>query len=281
MPEGDTVHRAARTLHRALAGHTVTRFETALAPLAVADAHTPLVGQDVLGVTARGKHLLIQFSGGLTLRTHQRMSGSWHVYRPGERWWRRPATARVVIGTRDFDAVAFDMPVAEFVPTEALDRHAPVSQLGPDLLGDPFDEAAAVARLRVSAQGTVADALLDQRAVAGLGNVFKSELLFLAGIPPATPPALLTDSHWLHLVREARRLLRLNVSEPAAGAWPSARGRRTTGRVHPHEGLWVYRRRGQPCRRCGTVITVQRHGAGNRITYLCPSCQSALPGRAR
>ncbi len=274
MPEGDTIYRAARTLHRALAGQVVTRFETALAHLAVVDENTPLVGQTVVDVSARGKHVLMRFSGGRILRTHMRMSGSWHVYRPGERWQRRATAARVVIGTRAFEAVAFDVPVAEFLASDDVARDEALRHLGPDLLGETFDEDEAVRRLRESSRATVAEALLDQRAMAGVGNVFKSELLFLARMSPVTLPTAPTAGQWRALVRDARRLLRANVIESVGGASPHGEMRRTTGRLDPRERLWVYGRQHEPCRRCATPIAMTRQGEDNRSTYFCPRCQA-------
>jgi endonuclease VIII len=274
MPEGDTIHRAARTLHRALAGRAVTSFETALAHIHVVHENRPITGQSVTGVAARGKHLLITFSSGWVLRTHMRMSGSWHIYQPGERWRRHRSAARIVIRTDAYVAVAFDVPVAEFLSPGDLTRKAALTTLGPDLLDEAFDEAEACARLRASTHATVAEALLDQRAVAGIGNVFKSEVLFLSRLSPLAPPATLTESDWLGLLREGRRLLRANVVEPTAGGAWSYRGmRRTTGRSDPRARLWVYGREGEPCRRCGTTIVRVSQGEHNRSTYYCPRCQ--------
>lgn len=274
MPEGDTIFRAARTLHRALAGQVVTSFGTALAHLAVVHENTPITGRTVELVEARGKHLLMRFSGGLTLRTHMRMSGSWHIYRPGEPWQRARASARVVVETGSFVAVGFNVPVAEFVTDADAPRDTAITNLGPDLLADTFDVDDAVRRLIHNRHATVAEALLDQRAVAGIGNVFKSELLFLAGLWPFTPPASVTPERWRIVLDDARRLLRANVVDHAAAGFATYRGmRRTTGRLDPRERLWVYERQGRPCRRCGTRIEMRRQGELNRSTYYCPSCQ--------
>lgn len=276
MPEGDTIFRAARTLHRALAGHVVTSFETAFAHLAVVHENAPITGRTVDRVEARGKHVLMRFSGGLTLRTHMRMSGSWHIYRSGEPWQRARASARVVIATASFVAVGFNVPVAEFVTDADAPRDTPITNLGPDLLADTFDMDDAVHRLVHNRHATVAEALLDQRAVAGIGNVFKSDLLFLARLWPFTPPATVTPPRWRLLLEDARRLLRANVVDHAAAGFATYGGmRRTTGRLDPRERLWVYGRHGKPCRRCGTPIEMRRQGELNRSTYYCPSCQSA------
>jgi endonuclease-8 len=268
MPEGDTIFRAARTLQRALAGKVVTRFDTAYAPLARVHDDTPISGRTIEAVEAHGKHMVIRFSGGLALRTHMRMHGSWHIYRPGERWQRPPRDMRVLVGTEDFVAVGFNVPDAEFEAADAVGRRDPIARLGPDLLRDDFDAAEAVRRLRERDPLTVAEALLDQRALAGIGNVFKSEVLFEGGVHPETRVAAIPDDRLAALVAIARRQLAANVGE----ATPRG-GRRTTRQLAPDEGLWVYGRGGRPCRRCGTAVAFARHGTGARPTYWCPTCQ--------
>jgi endonuclease-8 len=279
MPEGDTIFRSARTLNQALAGRVVTAFRTALPALQrVHDDHS-LVGRTVVGARSVGKHLLVEFSGGLVLRTHMRMSGSWHLYRPGERWRRAPAAMRVVVATDAFVAVAFDVPVAEFIAACDLGRHAGLRALGPDLLGDAFDPAGAATRLRASPEREVGDALLDQRLVAGIGNVFKSEILFACGIHPFRPVASLAPAEAETLMRTARDQLRANVIEPSRLAAPFlVAGRRTTHRMDPAARLWVYGRSGRPCRRCGAAIQYRKQGADARGTYWCPACQQSRPG---
>jgi endonuclease VIII len=198
MPEGDSIFRAARTLARALEGRTVTQFETAYAQLDRFDDQQAIAGRTVEKVEALGKHLLMRFSGGLTLRTHMRMNGSWHIYRPGERWQRPRRNMRVLIGTEAFVAVAFDVPVAEFLDDRALARSPELQRLGPDLLGVDFDPAAALARLRARGQLPIHQALLDQTVVAGIGNVYRSELLFLTGLHPDTPVAGIAEEQMRH-----------------------------------------------------------------------------------
>jgi endonuclease VIII len=274
VPEGDTIFRAARTLHQALAGRTVTRFDSVLPALTRVDEDAPLVGRAVDRVWAMGKHLLIAFSGGLVLRTHMRMHGSWHVYRPGERWRRPRHQVRVAIYTDDFVAVGFSIPVAEFAATASLDRHEPLAQLGPDLLAPTFAAADAVARLRARGAMPIGEALLDQRALAGIGNVYKSEVCFLCAVHPSTPVAALSDGQLTRLVEMARRLLQLNAAETSGTGIVTIPGfRRTTGSADPSARLWVYGRRGRPCRRCGTAIRAQKQGAGARSTYWCERCQ--------
>jgi endonuclease VIII len=274
MPEGDTIFRAARTLDRALAGRVVTSFETVLPALQRVHDDHPIVGRTVGSVRATGKHLLIDFSGDLVLRTHMRMSGSWHVYRPGERWRRGRSAMRIAIGTADYVAVAFGVPVAEFLSAPQLARHAALRALGPDLLGDRFDGAAALARLRAGADRSIADALLDQRVAAGVGNVFKSEVLFLCGIDPFTTVGVLSDSEAAAIFDKARELLKVNVGAgPRAGEGPGRGGRRTTRSMDPGAKLWVYGRAGRPCRRCGAPIACRPQGADARLTFWCPACQ--------
>jgi len=280
VPEGDTIHRAAETLHRALAGRTVTRFVSVFPQLTRIDDSTPLTGRTVTRVGARGKHLLIWFSGDLVLRTHMRMHGSWHIYRPGERWQRPGHEMRIVIETDAFHAIGFTIPVAEFSTAAALERDSPAGKLGPDPLNDAFDPDEAVRRLRARGDMEAADALLDQTAIAGLGNVYKSEVLFAARINPFTAVSALTDAQLRSMVDIAARFLRANVPErqtPSAGAGngiTTYRGmRRTTGRADPSARLWVYGREGEPCRRCGTPISRRRQGPHARSTYWCPRCQ--------
>src|SRR6187431_1847561 len=146
MPEGDTIHRAAQTLHQALCGRTVTRFTSVFPHLTRIDDTTPLTGRTIERVEAIGKHLLMWFSGDLVLHTHMRMHGSWHIYRPGERWQRPRHEMRILIGTDEYEAVAFMVPVAEFVTSADLARHSPLRDLGPDLLAPDFDAGEAVRR---------------------------------------------------------------------------------------------------------------------------------------
>jgi endonuclease VIII len=253
MPEGDTIFRAARTLHQALAGRTVVRFESVFPHLTRVDTDRPLAGRTIESVTARGKHLLIAFSEDLVLRTHLRMHGSWHLYRPGERWQRPARDMRIVIATEAFEAVGFDVPDAEFRSTREVGQAAALKDLGPDPLSETFDADEATARIRTRAQDAIADALLDQRAIAGIGNIFKSETLFTARINPFVPVSDLAPDQIRAIVDTAAKLLRANV----------------TGRLR----FSVYGRAGEPCRRCGTPISRQKQGPNARSTYWCAACQ--------
>jgi len=269
MPEGDTVFRAARALHRALAGRIVTGFESVFPHLIRIDLDHPLRGRTIERVSARGKHLLMVFSGDLVLRTHMRMSGSWHIYRPGERWQRPRHDMRIVIRTADFEAIAFSVPVAEFHTAAELERAPSLSELGPDPLHADFDAEEAVRRIAARADVEIADALLDQRAIAGLGNVLKSEVLFACRVSPFTRVADLAPGDIATLVARAHRLMRISA---VTGV------RQTTGRDNPAARLWVYGRAGQPCRQCGTPIARVKQGPHARSTYWCPRCQIRRPG---
>ena len=275
MPEGDTIYRAAATLHRALGGKRVVRFESVFPALnRVHDDH-PFTGATIDRVSAHGKHLLMQFSNGYVLRTHMRMNGSWHIYRQGEKWQRARQRMRVLIATNDFEAVGFDIPIAEFIKERAIEKHVELSRLGPDVLGAEFDRHEGVRRLRDRREAEIADALLDQRVMAGLGNVYKSEVLFLCGVNPFARVDALTDEQIGGLVDTARRLLVANVSGAVAPMTTYASLRQTTGRSDPGARLWVYGRARLPCRRCGTAIQVQKQGEGARLTYWCPTCQQS------
>ena len=274
MPEGDTVFRAARTLNRALAGRMVTRFESVFPALTRVDVDTPLRGRTIERVDARGKHLLIWFSGLLVLRTHMRMQGSWHLYRPRERWHRRRADMRIVLETAAIHAVAFNVPIAELTTADALTRVRHIRELGPDPLSPDFDADQAVTRIMGRSALEIADALLDQSAIAGIGNIYKSEILFAGGVNPFTKVADLPARDVERLVAIAVKFMRANVVDGTPAAIDTYHGlRRTTGRHDPGARLWVYGRAGRPCRRCGSPISVRKHGPHARSSYWCSRCQ--------
>jgi endonuclease VIII len=275
VPEGDTIHRAAATLHRALAGRPVVRFESVFPALTRVHDDHPLTAMTVERIESVGKHLLMHFSGGLVLRTHMRMNGSWHIYRPGERWHRNARDMRVLVATSDFEAVGFNIPVAEFITTRALTKHKVLTKLGPDALDPHFDRDEAVRRLRARPAVAIADALLDQRAIAGLGNVYKSEVLFACGINPFVTVAQLDDRQLGSLVDTARTLLHANVGSAVSGITTYTGARRTTGKDDPKARVWVYGRARLPCRRCGAAIAVRKTGLDARLTYWCPECQTS------
>ena len=273
MPEGDTIFRAARTLHRALAGRSVASFESALPALNRIHDDAPITGRTIERVTAVGKHVLMHFSGNLVLRTHMRMNGSWHIYRPGERWQRSRRDMRIRVATEAFEAVGFNIPVAEFTSGLALSKHRELRSLGPDLLSEGFHAAEAQQRIRDRGTTAIADVLLNQRVLAGLGNVYKSEVLFICRINPFTLVRDLSDIQLAALVETARHVLSANVSEGRALMTTYSGFRRTTRRGDPKERLWVYGRARLPCRRCGTAIGVRKQGTDARLTYWCSECQ--------
>jgi endonuclease VIII len=277
MPEGDSIFRAAAALQRALAGGTVSHFASVFPALNRVDESTPIAGRSVTRVEARGKHLLMHFSGGLVLRTHMRMSGSWHIYRPQEAWQRSRAQMRILLETAQFQAVAFLVHEAEWLNGEAALERSALARLGPDVLGPSFDPQHAAQRIRAQAGRPICDALLDQRVLAGIGNVYKSELLFLARVHPLTAAQTLDEATTAKLADDALRLLRSNVAADGGTGITTYRGlRRTTGRSDPGERLWVYGRAGKPCRACGHAIASARLGQHARSTYYCPRCQPAV-----
>ncbi len=274
MPEGDTIFRTARTLHRAFAGTTISGFETAYAQLASVDDNTPILNRMVEKVEARGKWLLIYFSGDLILTMHMLMRGSWHLYRLGEKWHRGRTHMRIVLRNDRFEAVGFEIPIANFHTARALERNSAIPNLGPDLLKSDFAANAAKVRIRAHTEEEVGNVLLNQQVMAGIGNVYKSEICFLCGINPFRPVASLGENEIACLVDQAQRLLAANVKEEAGDQIITYTGmRRTTHNADPTARVWVYRRKDRPCRRCGTPIRMQRQGIGARSTYWCPDCQ--------
>jgi endonuclease-8 len=280
MPEGDTIFRSARALQRALGGHVVRQFESALAQLHSVHDQTPVTGRTVEQVESRGKWLLVHFSGDLILATHMLMSGSWHIYRTGEPWKRGRHHMRVVVGTDEFVAVGFNVPVARFYTERTLERFAGVAGLGPDLLSENFVEEEARKRLLAHADEEVGNVLLNQRVMAGIGNVFKSEICFACSVNPFRKVNTLRKAEVDCILDTAKRYLAANVADGAGDQIVTYTGlRRTTGMSNPAERLWVYRRVGEECRRCGTKIQTRKQGPGARSTYWCPECQK-LPQSA-
>jgi endonuclease-8 len=285
MPEGDTIYRAARALQRAIGGKVVMGFETGLAKLARVNDDAALVGRTVEKVESRGKWLLIYFSGDLILVTHMLMSGSWHLYRPGERWRMGRGRMRVVIRTEDWEAVAFNVPIAEFHTARSLERSAQVPKLGPDILAGDFTVARGVDRLaayaRENPEAEIGVVLLNQRVLAGLGNVYKSEVAFAAGVNPFRAMRSITPNEIAAMVDFAERYMKANVVEGKGDGIVTYSGnRRTTHAMNREERLWVYRRQGQECRRCGATVMMRRQGVQARSTYWCPECQPSTEGWA-
>lgn len=255
MPEGDNVWQTARRLG-VLSGEELTRTDFRVPSVATVD----LSGRRVLETVSRGKHLLTRVEGGTTIHSHLKMEGRWDVQPAGARW-RRPAhEARVVLRTTTHDAIGYSV-LVDVVPTAEEDRL--VGHLGPDLLGPDWDQDEAVRRIARSPDVPIGVALLDQRNLAGLGNVYKSEMLFLSGLDPWRPVAEVPDLP--RVVALGHRLITANRD----------RSRVTTGNPRRGQQYWVYGRAGQPCRRCGTRVESGEQGEAGveRITYWCPSCQ--------
>jgi endonuclease-8 len=256
MPEGDTILSAARRMGEALVGKPIVEIETPQPRHALDRWPERLGGRAVRAVDARGKHLFIRFDGDLTLHSHLRMTGQWGVYRRGERWRRSPRRAWLVIRTEQHEVVEFDGPVLELMTDSRTRFDRRLATLGPDVLAEAFDERRFLELLRADDPSRViGDALLDQRNVAGIGNMWKAEGCFLARISPWRRLDELSDAEALALVRELRPLMQA-----------SADGRRVPRR-------WVYDRAGLPCRRCDTPIRARGQGDDNRTTYWCPTCQ--------
>lgn len=259
MPEGDTVWRAARSLEQALTGSRLVRTDFRVPRYATSD----LSGGTVLETISRGKHLLTRIShetGAWTIHSHLKMEGAWRTFRPGQAWRRPEHEARIVLTTADRVAVGFSLGVLDLFPTGAEDDA--VGHLGPDLLGPGWDETEAVRRIAAVPDLPIGEALLEQRNLAGIGNVYQSELCFVSGLDPRRPVA--SVDRLPRVVRVARLMLDQNKDRST---------RTTTGNTR--QPLWVYRRDGAPCRRCGTVITVAMLGPAGRerATYWCPRCQ--------
>ncbi len=280
MPEGDTVFRTARNLGRALAGKAITGFRSTYPLLTRFNDDTPLAGQTVDRVEARGKWLLIYFSGGGILTSHLLMNGRWHIYRQGERWQLPRFHMRIVIENGEYQAVGFRIPVARMHTAQSLARDLHVARTENDLLNEDFDCEAATDRLLARPLEAIADVLLDQAVLAGVGNVFKSEICFVNSLHPFRVVATLTRNDAAAVVASAQRLLKANVLEDSGDTIVTYRGqqRRTTHASDPGASLWVYGRAGEPCRRCGEAIRRRIQGADARVTFWCPRCQPMPDG---
>ncbi len=280
MPEGDTIFRTARNLGRALGGKPVTVFRSTYPLLTRFHDDTPITGQLVSSVESRGKWLLIHFSGGGTLATHMLMSGSWHIYRHGERWQQPRFNMRIVIENTQYIAVGFKVPVAEMHTAHSLarDRRFPVS--ANDVLNPEFDAAEAVLRVQAHRDEEIGDVILHQTVLAGVGNEFKSEICFVTGIHPFCLVGLLTLPQIESVVAASQKLLRANVLVDSVDTLVTYRGRsrRTTNATDPSASVWVYGRHGQPCRRCAAPIRRRLQGPDTRISFWCPVCQPMPDG---
>lgn len=278
MPEGDTLFRSARALAKVLEGKTVTAFETAYAKLASVNDDHPVEGRVMEKVESRGKWLLMHFSGDLILTTHMLMSGSWHIYRTGEKWWNSRRNMRVRISVEGYEAVAFNVPVAEFHTAASLARSTSIPKLGLDILSADFTLQTGFERLQQRAQShpddEIANVLLNQRIMAGLGNVYKSEICFAARVHPFRAMSTITADEMRQMADVSQRYMQANVLDGSGDGIITYTGnRRTTHAANREDRLWVYGRRGQECRRCGDLIEMRKQGTGARSTYWCPSCQ--------
>ena len=267
MPEGDSLYRFAARLQPALVGK----------PVLAARSHGPgpvpqvqrIVGATCTDVRSHGKNLLISFDNGLALRGHLRMHGTWHVYRPGEAWSRSEREARLVLEVEDAVVVNFSAPVIELIEERALAHYGPVADLGPDLLADDFDPSEALRRMRHPSRAvlTIGDAIMDQTALAGVGNIWKHEALFYAGINPWRRVSDLTDEALLVLIGKAQALLRASVGKPNALG------------LSRRSAMYVYGRASQPCRRCHRRLESASQGIDIRRTAWCPKCQPVAEGQ--
>ena len=278
MPEGDTIFRTARALSRALLSKPITRFESSYAQLTAANDEAPFIGQTITHIEARGKWLLMHFSGSNILATHMLMSGSWHIYKPGDPWQDKAANARIVLETADYLAVGFRIPIARIYTEQTLARERKIPRSEQDVLSPSFDAKAAVRRLISRSNDELGNALVRQDVLAGVGNVFKSEICFLLGLNPFGKVAGLTQRQAEEIVATAQRLLAANVLEDSSDriVTYSGKNRRTTNNADPGENLWVYGRKGEPCRRCGTPIERALQAPNARSTYWCPTCQPTV-----
>ncbi len=278
MPEGDTIFRTARSLSRALAGQPLTGFRSVFPTLTRFHDQTPLTGQLITSVDARGKWLLMHFSGGLTLATHMLMSGSWHIYRHGQPWQKPRSHMRIILENANYLAVGFKVPVAQMHTAQSLARDARIPPPALDVLSADFDAPTTVRRILARANEAIGDVLLDQQVLAGVGNVFKSEICFITGIHPFAPIAALAPEQIHSVVAAAHRLVAANVLEDSGDLIVTYRGqqRRTTHASDPSQSLWIYGRHGEPCRRCGEPVRRRLQGPDARVTFWCPRCQ-AMP----
>lgn len=273
MPEGDTIYRTARTLRSALVGKPITRIETSV-PQLRALGPKRLIGQTVRDVEPRGKHLLHWFEpSGLALHTHMMMTGSWHTYRPGERWRKPGHLAKLVLTVEDVVAVCFTAPVVELLSARQVETHPGIARLGPDALDAVTDLAASRRRLDARGQAEIGVALLDQAVLAGVGNVYKNEVLFIHRIDPWTLVDDLDGEQRDALLATAEQLLKANVGPGSAARITTTIDR--SGRRSAHDSVYVYGKGDRPCPRCGTPISVSRQGPQARYTYWCTRCQGS------
>lgn len=283
MPEGDSVFRAAAQLHAALAGQQLLSSDFRVPRFAT----LKLGGWTVTEVVPRGKHLLMRLQGPedqgpaernrLTIHSHLKMEGTWQVYPPGGRWRKPGFTARCVLRTAAADAVGFSLGILEVVRTS--EEGSIVGHLGPDLLGPDWDLAEAERRIRAAPDVPIGVALLDQRNLAGIGNIYRCEACFLSGVHPASPVSEVSGLG--AIIADAKVLLEANLGAGRRTTVLNPRGA-AVGRTSGLPGYWVYRREHQPCLKCRTPIRRgvlgPATGTEERDIYYCPTCQPAPPG---
>jgi endonuclease-8 len=285
MPEGDTIHNAALRVGNALVGREIVEIETPQARHRGDRWPERLAGRAVRSVDARGKHLFVRFEGDLTLHSHLRMGGKWGVYERGRRWTRGAHRAWLIIRTATHDVVQFDGPMLELMTDSRTRFDQLLAGLGPDIVADEFDEDAYVVRIREDDQKrAIGEALLDQRNVAGIGNIWKSEGCFMARVDPWRRIADLTDDELRTIARAIRPEIRASAHrggptvtyrpEAARGGNAGSRSERRPDDRDRRAGTWVYERAGLPCRVCATTILARGQGDDNRTTYWCPACQA-------
>lgn len=259
MPEGDAIFRTAAQLRSVADGQVIQavggRAATTITP--------SLQGRRILGIEARGKHLLLHLDDGRSIHSHMGMTGSWHSYRHGAKWHKSASLAELVLTLQSADIVCFTPKTLETLSADALRRHAHLSRLGPDLLNAAFRVEEVLPRLRVHDNVPIGEAIMNQTIVSGIGNVYKSELLFLSHIYPFQSVRETADADFVELFQRARRLLQRNVSGTPRRTRFGTDGQR----------LWVYNRSGEKCLVCGDTIRMQRQGDLGRSTYWCPTCQ--------
>jgi endonuclease-8 len=265
-------------MQKAIGGKVVSAFDTGMAKLASANDDAPLVGRVVEKVEARGKWCLIYFSGDLILVSHMLMSGSWHIYRAGEKWWMPRSKMRVAITCSAMQVVLFNAQIAEFHTAKSLERSSQVPKLGPDILSGEFTTEMGAEALRAYAEtnpdAEVGVTLLNQRVLAGLGNVYKSEVAFAAGVNPFRRMGTVNERELQVMAEFAGKWMKANVLDGASDGIVTYSGnRRTTHSMNAGDRLWVYGRQGQECRRCGAAVERRLQGEQARPTYWCPECQ--------
>jgi endonuclease VIII len=267
VPEGDTIYRTAASIRQWVGGRIVTGAQSQVPGLNL----QTLAGRAIETVEPHGKHLVISFGAHpdrdddqpVALHSHMRMSGSWHVYTATAEWQRPRRQAKVIITAADRLAVCFNAPIISLLPVRDVDRGTGIGRLGPDVLVDPFNPAEVVIRARAARNAdAIGEVLLDQRVVAGIGNIYRCESLFLERIHPWTILSQLTDSALEAVVETASRIMRANLGKPIGRNFGNGENQ-----------TWVYGRNGLPCKNCGTPIQTRKQGSQARTAYWCSSCQ--------